>query len=147
MATPTYIPTTEEKLLATLLREVRNETGKSQEEFAKLLGVSNRSLSRYETLTGPIPGDVLLKLKDRFEKFRQVFAGTAPKFYANEIAMALVQNVKAAIEDGGRSLLPLSYHEQTLLAQMRSLEPAVRQRVLGMVSELVGSSKQAPASH
>ncbi len=57
----------DQKKIGRFLKELRSEKGLTQEQFAEELGVSNRSVSRWENGASMPDFDVLLQIADYFE--------------------------------------------------------------------------------
>lgn len=51
-----------EKTIGEMIKRIREETGMSQEELGRLLGVTQAAISKYESGKTPIPKDVLVKI-------------------------------------------------------------------------------------
>ena len=57
----------DQKKIGTLLRELRNEKGLTQEQFAELVNVTNRTVSRWENGNNMPDLDILIQISDYYE--------------------------------------------------------------------------------
>lgn len=66
----------DQKKIGSFLRELRKEKGITQEQLAELTGVSNRSVSRWETGTNLPDLDILIQLADYYNvELREILDG------------------------------------------------------------------------
>ncbi|MGN0638531.1 MAG: helix-turn-helix domain-containing protein [Huintestinicola sp.] len=66
----------DQKKIGSFLRELRKEKGLTQEQLAELTGVSNRSVSRWETGTNLPDLDILIQLADHYNvELREILDG------------------------------------------------------------------------
>ena len=66
----------DQKKIGGFLRELRKEKGITQEQLAELTGVSNRSVSRWETGTNMPDLDILIQLADYYKvELREILDG------------------------------------------------------------------------
>lgn len=56
-----------QKKIGALLKELRNETGLTQEQFAEIVNVSNRTVSRWENGNNMPDLDTLIQISDYYE--------------------------------------------------------------------------------
>lgn len=56
-----------QKKIGTLLKELRNEKGLTQEQFAEIVNVSNRTISRWENGNNLPDLDILIQISDFYE--------------------------------------------------------------------------------
>lgn len=57
----------DQKKIGTLLKELRNEKGLTQEQFAELVNVTNRTVSRWENGNNLPDLDILIQISDYYE--------------------------------------------------------------------------------
>ncbi len=57
----------DQKKIGTLLKELRNEKGLTQEQFAEMVNVSNRTVSRWENGNNMPDLDILIQITDYYE--------------------------------------------------------------------------------
>ena len=57
----------DQKKIGTLLKELRNEKGLTQEQFAELVNVTNRTVSRWENGNNMPDLDILIQISDYYE--------------------------------------------------------------------------------
>lgn len=57
----------DQKKTGLLLKELRNEKGLTQEQFAEIVGVSNRTVSRWENGNNMPDLDILIQISDYYE--------------------------------------------------------------------------------
>ena len=66
----------DQKVIGGFLKELRKEKGITQEQFAEIIGVSSRSLSRWETGSNMPDLDVLILIADYYEvELREILDG------------------------------------------------------------------------
>lgn len=66
----------DQKKIGSFLRELRKDKGITQEQLAELTGVSNRSVSRWETGTNLPDLDILIQLADYYDiELREILDG------------------------------------------------------------------------
>ena len=57
----------DQKKIGYFLRKLRNEKGLTQEQFAEIIGVSNRSVSRWENGVNMPDFDLLMQIAEYFD--------------------------------------------------------------------------------
>ena len=66
------------KKIGVLLKELRNEKGLTQEQFAEIMNVSNRTVSRWENGNNLPDLDVLIQISDYYEvELRELLDGSS----------------------------------------------------------------------
>lgn len=66
----------DQKVIGGFLKELRKEKGVTQEQFAEIMGVSSRSVSRWETGSNMPDLDVLILIADYYEvELREILDG------------------------------------------------------------------------
>ncbi len=75
----------EQKAVGSFLKELRREKGITQEQLAEIAGVSNRTVSRWETGSNMPDLDVLIELADYYEvEIREILDGERKSGKMNE---------------------------------------------------------------
>ena len=57
----------DQKKIGSLLKELRKEKGLTQEQFAEIVNVSNRTVSRWENGNNMPDLDILIQISDYYE--------------------------------------------------------------------------------
>ena len=66
----------DQKKIGIFLKELRKEKSITQEQFAEIIGVSNRTVSRWETGSNMPDLDILIQIADYYEvDIREIFDG------------------------------------------------------------------------
>lgn len=66
----------DQKMIGSFLKELRKEKGITQEQFAEIMGVSGRTVSRWETGANMPDLDVLILISDYYEvELREILDG------------------------------------------------------------------------
>ena len=75
----------DQKKIGTLLKELRNEKGLTQEQFAELVNVTNRTVSRWENGNNMPDLDILIQISDYYEiDLRELLDGERKKAKMNK---------------------------------------------------------------
>lgn len=66
----------DQKLIGSFLKELRKDKGITQEQFAEILGVSGRTVSRWETGSNMPDLDILIQIADYYQvEIREILDG------------------------------------------------------------------------
>jgi len=85
------------------IAELRKEKGLTQEQFGEKIGVTNKTVSRWETGTYMPPADALLSMSEIFEvSINEILSGK--RLSAKEYKEAAEENLTQAIKAGSFSL-------------------------------------------
>lgn len=85
------------------IAELRKEKGLTQEQFGEKIGVTNKTVSRWETGTYMPPADALLSMSEIFEvSINEILSGR--RLSAEEYKEASEENLTQAIKAGSFSL-------------------------------------------
>lgn len=63
------------------IRDLREDADLTQKEIAKMIGISQRGYSHYETGNNDIPTEILIKLAQIYETSTDYILGLSPKRY------------------------------------------------------------------
>lgn len=75
----------DQKKIGSFLKELRKEKGITQEQFAEMMGVTNRSVSRWETGSNMPDLDLLLIIADYYEvELKEILDGERKKENMNK---------------------------------------------------------------
>lgn len=82
------------------IAQLRKQQGLTQEQFGEQIGVTNKTVSRWETGTYMPPADILLKMSELFHvTVNEILSGK--RLSAEEYKDAAEENLKEAVRTGG----------------------------------------------
>ncbi len=111
-----------QKKIGSFLKELRNEKGITQEQFAEILGVSGRSVSRWETGSNMPDISLLVEIADYFDvSIPEIINGERKSEKMNEE----VKEVAEAMSDYATS------EKETLIKNVRTLS------IMGSIAVIV----------
>jgi transcriptional regulator with XRE-family HTH domain len=128
-----FVPTEGERRIAQLLKESRARRRLTQTEVAKRIGVTARTLVRYEKLERSIPTGHLLGLQEILGPLgpSQSVLGASPLVSELRIADG------ATAYQGEAEVEPSGPEERLLLNLFRGLPPRDRMAILGYATKLI----------